>query len=121
DELRRNWERFQELRPEQQEKLQALTAELSANPQKRQLLEIEARYRQWYAGLKQPQQAELVNLPLDERVKRITKYREPPLTPADLEATATWFEEKVFVTGSELVSEKDRKEVQAVSGEEEQQ
>src|SRR5205085_9693256 len=89
--------------------------------QKRQLLEIEARYRQWYAGLKQPQQAELVNLPLDERVKRITKYREPPLTPADLEATAKWFEEKVFVTGSELVSEKDRKEVQAVSGEEEQQ
>jgi hypothetical protein len=113
DELRRNWERFNGLKEPQRGAIQTLAAELNADPQRKQLLEIEARYRQWYAGLKPPQHAELLALPLEERVKQIMKLREPPLTTDDLVTTTQWFEGQVEKHDEVLMSERDRREFRA--------
>jgi hypothetical protein len=111
-ELQRNWENFKAMPAERQAEIKALVTKLNGDPKRKQLWEIESRYRQWYLTLQKPQQTELLALNVSDRVKQIAKSRQLPLTANDLLAVAKWFEEQIDSRRDELMSGRELREME---------
>ncbi len=73
--LARKRARFQSLPVEEQQRLRKMHQELASDPRAEQLLKIMKNYKAWLASLPPAQQAELRDLPMEERVARIQKLQ----------------------------------------------
>lgn len=85
DALARKRARFQSLTAEQQDRLRKMHQELASDPRAEQLWNIMRNYKTWLASLPPAQQAELRDLPTEERVARIRKLQS--------ESTQLWLRE----------------------------
>jgi hypothetical protein len=68
-------ERFEALSPAEQERLRKLHKSIAAAPNSRDLLTVLDRYHQWLKSISSAQQAELMSLPIDQRIEKIAEIR----------------------------------------------
>ena len=74
EELRRKAEIFEQLEPEERERLREFEVALSSAPDEAELRATMETYTAWLAGLQPSQRAELKNLPPAERLARVKEY-----------------------------------------------
>ena len=74
-ELLRRQKRFDDLEPEKQERLHRLHKEIQEDPNRDHLRHVLAHYYDWLKTLTLHQQAELRDLPSEERIRRIGELR----------------------------------------------
>lgn len=76
EKLRRNFQRFMQLDPEQREQLRQLHARIAQSPNRERLLAVMQQYHQWTQSLTAGERMQLANLPVDQRVRAIKKLIE---------------------------------------------
>lgn len=120
DELRRKLERFHAMSPQEQQRIRQLHADLESDPQGAQLRQILERYNGWLRTLTPTQTAELVDLPVDERIKAIKSQLQKqemlnvgPLAGAklkssDVEAIVSWLDDFIQRNEATIRSEMPR-------------
>lgn len=74
-ELFRKYERFRAMPPEEQQRLRALQAEISADPHAGHLQQVLERYHEWLKTITPSQRATLAELPPQDRIKQIERIR----------------------------------------------
>lgn len=109
-ELARKFERFQALTPEEQVRLRALQAEITADPNSTRLMQVLSRYHEWLKTISTAQRAQLAELTPHDRVEAIEDIRRTqrdaqllePLTRDDMRAVRRWIDELVQQHRKEL-------------------
>jgi len=109
-ELARKFERFQALAPEEQDRLRALQAEITADPDSKRLMQVLERYHEWLKTISTAQRAQLAELTPHDRVEAIEDIRRTqrdaqllePLTRDDMRAVRRWIDELVQQHRKEL-------------------
>lgn len=109
-ELARKFERFQTLSPEEQSRLRALQAEITADPNSARLMQVLSRYHEWLKTISTAQRAQLAELTPHDRVEAIEDIRRSqrdaqllePLTRDDMRAVRRWIDELVQEHRGEL-------------------
>lgn len=103
--LQQRKNRFESLPDAEQERLRGLNAAITSAPNGDQLLATLDRYHEWLKTLSTKQRTDLLELPTDERIKRIKeiikdqdrdrlrKMAEKPLPEADIDAIFSWLDE----------------------------
>lgn len=104
--LYHNLERLASLPAAEQEKLRALADALETDPQGEHLRQVLVRYHEWLKKLSPGQRAELLELPMEQRVAKIKDLRAEqtrkiqqesaggePLTASDLSHIFRWLED----------------------------
>ncbi len=101
--LARKFERFQALTPEEQDRLRALQAEITADPDSARLMQVLSRYHEWLKTISTAQRAQLAELTPHDRVEAIEDLRRTqrdaqllePLTRDDMRSVRRWIDELV--------------------------
>jgi hypothetical protein len=75
-ELRRKKERFDQLSDAEQARLRKLHADLQTDPQADQLQQVLVSYNAWLQTLTAAERAELMSLPMDQRVRQIKQLQQ---------------------------------------------
>ena len=75
NQLRRQYDQFITLPPEQVEQLQAFHEELASHPQRQQLAQVMNHYYDWLKTLGLTEQARLLDLPVDKRLAEIANIK----------------------------------------------
>ena len=78
DNLRRNYEWFVGLTTDEQDRLRALHQHIEEQPDSEALQELLGRYCEWLQTLSPKQQAELKDMPIDERIAKIREFVKGP-------------------------------------------
>ena len=107
---------FDELSPEQRERMRRLHAELSADPDRERLLGVLERYCEWLKILTAVERAEVIRLPGNERIakikdllrtqetERFRKMAGGNLDPGDLKAIRQWLDEFVDAHADQILA-----------------
>ncbi len=77
-ELLRRFERFSALPQEEQQRLRALQAAITADPNSERLLKVLERYHEWLKTISPTQRARLAELPAKQRVEEIEPHSPRP-------------------------------------------
>ncbi len=101
--LARKFERFQALTPEEQDRLRALQAQITADPDSERLMQVLSRYHEWLKTISTAQRAQLAELTPHDRVEAIEDIRRTqrdaqllePLTRDDMRSVRRWIDELV--------------------------
>lgn len=114
--LERNEQRFAALPAAEQDHLRKLADDLESDPAEAHLKQILARYHEWLKTLSPGQRAELLELPIAERVERIKQIKEQQarhrprkpanvegLSPDDLPKIAHWFDDSIWARRQEII------------------
>ncbi len=116
EELRRKTERFAKLPAEEQARIRCLHADLRQHPDGDRLTQIASRYTEWLKTLSPGVRAELLALPLNQRLERIRKFKEEQqakrvrevfrtrFKPEDVRAILTWLGQYAAEHEAELLS-----------------
>lgn len=101
DALVRAQERYEELDPDERQRLQRFARELADSPQSAELTATLERYHRWLGRLSDFERAELVQLAPQRRVERIAQLQAAhpmgqPLSVADMQALVRWLEQRVL-------------------------
>jgi hypothetical protein len=117
EELRLKEERFANLSESERQRLRSLHEELSKCDDSARLQGVLERYHAWLATLSSTERAKLLDLPADERIKRIKKTMEEQeeqrfrdlarvekLSPADQEAIGKWLESFIDAHQAEILA-----------------
>ena len=75
EQLRRKLERFEILRPEEQQRLRELESRIAADPNSEELRQVMSRYYEWLKTLSPKERTELGELSPADRLKRIEEIR----------------------------------------------
>jgi hypothetical protein len=73
EELLRKKERFDDLKPEEQDRLRKLHESLESKPDAEQLSTVMKNYANWLKGLQPTQRSEVLSMPADARIEAIKK------------------------------------------------
>ena len=114
--LERNEQRFAALAPAGQNRLRKLADDLESDPAEVRLKQVLARYHEWLKTLTPGERAELLELPIADRVERIKEIKERQarhrprrpanleyLTPDDLRKIARWVDEAAWTNRDEII------------------
>jgi hypothetical protein len=114
--LERNEQRFAALSTAEQDQLRKLADDLESDPAEARLKQLLARYHEWLKTLSPGQRAELLELPIAERVERIKQIKEQQarhrprkpanledLSPNDLPKIAHWFDDSIWARRQEII------------------
>jgi hypothetical protein len=114
-ELLRKKQRFDELPPQEKERLRELHAKISAAPDAAELEKLLGRYCDWLKNLSSLERAEVQSLPPSERIARIkeivvrqegnrfTEYVQAQLPKEDRDAIYKWLDEFVQQHEEEII------------------
>ncbi len=110
--LLRKFERFSALPEEEQQRLRALQAAITADPSSERLLLVLERYHEWLKTINTTQRAKLAEMPVKERIEAIEHLRRTqrdaqrlePLTRDDMRDIRRWVDELVELHRDELVA-----------------
>ncbi|MEX0978403.1 MAG: hypothetical protein WDZ48_06110 [Pirellulales bacterium] len=111
-ELLRKFERFSALPAEEQRRLSALQAAISADPNSERLHQVLERYHEWLKTITPSQRATLAELPAEKRVEEIERIRRRQrddqnldlLSRQDMREIMRWIDELVKKHRQELVA-----------------
>lgn len=110
DDLRRRYERFRDLTPQEQSRLRQLHQALEASPHRAELLAVMERYTAWFNQQPSYRQAELASLPPAERVARVeqllaeeAKKKERQPSAEDIAGVKRWFAEFIRANEARLL------------------
>ncbi|MDZ4818978.1 MAG: hypothetical protein SGJ20_08405 [Planctomycetota bacterium] len=109
EELRKQFERFQKLPPEEQTKLREFDRKLASTYDEAELRKVMQHYHDWLATLSPLDRADLLKLPPQERVEKIKEMKDQELSrlaaqfsspfvrlaPEDVRRILEWLEKKV--------------------------
>jgi hypothetical protein len=111
--LLRRQERFEQVDPAEQVRLRELANNLTATTDGSQLIDVMQRYHAWLATLPPMQRAELMQLPSDERLKKVASLQAAAqaqdarqLGAADLRVMSEWIEQLVTKNLPQPIREK---------------
>ena len=115
EELLQQKKSFDKLSPEKQQALRKLHHELSNHADAEALLEVAARYSDWLQTLPAGERAELLDLPAEQRIKKIQKVIseqeakelqrliQAKIKPEDVQAVLRWVENFLLRHESEII------------------
>ncbi len=102
EQLRRRQEQFLALKPEEQQRLRDLHHRLHEHPKAHDLQDVMQRYYHWLSFLPPYQREELLDLPPEERIKKIRqlldiqrRMRDKYPNPKDIEGLLRWMQRYV--------------------------
>lgn len=108
--LRRKFERFEALDPQEKQRLRELCRQVEADPQAAELKAVLGRYGKWLASLAPLRRQELLELQPQARVQRIksmiedqTERDSKRLAQADQAALVKWMEQMAIQHESQLI------------------
>lgn len=90
-ELREKQERFENLSPKEKDRVRCLHKDLARHPDGARLTRVASRYAEWLKTLSPGVRAELLELPLDQRLERIRKFKEEQQAQRVRDVVATRF------------------------------